>query len=61
MRRRYRVGSHHGITVIEIDESETPDNEGRRPSDRLICMGTSREDAQLIADTMSWAEIMKEG
>lgn len=44
----YRVGSSHKVTLIEFDETETPDKDGRRPSDRLIATAQTQRDAQLI-------------
>jgi hypothetical protein len=44
----YRVGKGHKVTIIEFDESETPDKEGRRPSDQLIATAQSPEKAQFI-------------
>lgn len=42
---KYRVGAHWGTTIIEIDLIETPDAEGRRPSDRLVALAQTPEDA----------------
>lgn len=48
----YRVGAG-GLTVIEYDTEETPDEQGRRLSDRLVCTATTREDAEYIADALT--------
>lgn len=46
--RAYRVGSSHKVTIIEFDDSEPADKQGKRPSDRLIATAQTSEDAQLI-------------
>lgn len=46
--KAYRLGKSHKVTLIEYDESETPDKEGRRPSDRLIATAQTIDDALLI-------------
>lgn len=46
--KAYRVGKGHKVTIIEFEESEPADKEGRRPSDRLIATAQTPEHAQLI-------------
>ena len=46
--KAYRMGGHHKVTLIEFEDSETPDKDGRRPSDRLIATAQTEEDARLI-------------
>ena len=44
----YRKGGHHKVTIIESDEAETPDKDGRRPSDRLMATAQTEAYADLI-------------
>lgn len=53
---RYRVGAHWGVTVVEYDDAEIPDIEGRRRSDRLVCMAVSPEDAEYIVTALTIAD-----
>lgn len=52
-RERYRVGSHWDVTVVQYDIDEPADDHGRRPSDRLLCMASSPQDAVRIAAAMN--------
>lgn len=36
------------MTIVEFDDSETADKQGHRPSDRLIGMARTEEDADLL-------------
>lgn len=46
--KAYRVGKSHKVTIIEYDETEPADKDGRRPSDRLIATAQTEKSAQLI-------------
>lgn len=50
---RYRVGGHWRVTVVQYHRLEEPDRDGRRPSDRLICMAASELDAVRIVAAMN--------
>lgn len=50
---RYRVGGHWHVTVVEYDNDEPADKDGRRTTDRLICMATSEIDAQRIVTALN--------
>lgn len=54
--KAYRVGAHWGVTVVETDTHETPNEQGRRPGDRLICLATSPEGAEYIVTALNLAE-----
>jgi hypothetical protein len=41
MGRSWRVGGHHGVTIIEFDPADKPDDQGRRPSDSLVAVVTN--------------------
>lgn len=36
------------MTIVEFDDSETADKQGHRPSDRLIGMTRTEEDAEFV-------------
>lgn len=57
MARTYRVGAHHRVTIIESDDAETPDEGGRRPSDRLMATAQTVEDAEYIVTCLNLAEV----
>lgn len=42
---RYRVGSCWRTTIVQYDDSQAADEDGRRPSDRLVAMGSTAQDA----------------
>ena len=44
----YRVGGSWGVTVVEFDESEKADADGKRPGDRLMGTMQTKEDAELV-------------
>ena len=46
--KQLRTGSHWGLTIVDSDMSEDPDEEGRRPSDRLVGMVRYEGDAREI-------------
>jgi len=52
-RDRFRVGGSWGVTVVEYDADEPADPEGKRSSDRLLCLATSAVSAQRIAVYMN--------
>jgi len=59
-RDRFRVGGHARVTVWQYDADEQPDGDGRRPSDRLLCMASSEHDAKRIASAMIRAQVAVE-
>lgn len=44
----YRVGGHWPTSIIRIDTDEKPDELGRRPSDHLMGMALTPEDAATL-------------
>jgi hypothetical protein len=52
----YRIGGCHKVTLIEYDDTETPDENGRRPSDRLLGMTRTEEDALFIVNSLTLAD-----
>lgn len=53
--KAYRVGSSWKVTIVEYDPAELADESGGRPSDRLIGMAVSVEEAGRIVDAMNYA------
>lgn len=51
--KRYRVGPHLKVNVIQYETDEQPDDRGHRPSDLLFATAQAPEDAQLIADALN--------
>lgn len=51
-RDRFRVGGSWKVTVVQYDADEPAGPDGKRPSDRLLCMAASPRDAQRIASAM---------
>ena len=46
--KRFRVGKSWGVTIILFDTEETPNDEGRRPSDMLMAVAFNPEAAEAI-------------
>jgi hypothetical protein len=56
--KRYRVGGHHKVTIIEYDDADHPDDRGRRPSDRLVAMARTDEDADALVRGLNRAVVI---
>lgn len=56
--KAYRVGGSWGVTIVEVDPDEPRDERGRAPSDRLMGMALTREDADLIVAALNTAARM---
>lgn len=51
--KRYRVGGCWKLTLVEFDDAEMCDANGRRPSDRLMGMLLTPEDAQRVVEALN--------
>jgi hypothetical protein len=49
----YRTGGCWGVTIVEFDDDEPADDRGHRPSDRLVAMARTVEDADMIVRKMN--------
>jgi hypothetical protein len=45
---KFRIGAHHRTTIIRYLTEETPDDQGRRPSDRLWALAQDAEKAEIM-------------
>jgi hypothetical protein len=54
--KRYRVGGKWRLTIVEFDDAQQPNERGHRPSDRLLGMAITPEDAKQIVDALNVVE-----
>lgn len=52
---RYRAGGCWKVTLIEYDDAEEPDEQGRRPSDRLLGMLLTPEITDAVVRELNYA------
>lgn len=45
---KYRIGGHWPTSIVRYDTDEKPNEEGRRPSDHLMGMALTPEDAATL-------------
>jgi hypothetical protein len=57
--KRYRVGSHWGVTIVETENDLPDDVTMRHENDRLIAVAQTPEDARRIVAALNGDEVTR--